>query len=280
MKDKSPASDTITFLGTGGARFMIINQLLASGGLWLNLNGTEILVDPGPGCIVQSTKRKLRAEKLSAIIVSHRHLDHSADVNIMVEAMTQGGFKRHGQLFAPTDALETEPIIFSYLKDRLDSVETLQAGKSYSVGNISFTTPVRHIHPVETYGMVFRTAEHTFSYIADTEYFDGLHQNYGAELLIINTVFTQPLRRSDRQSAPDNATSPWLSLPMEHLSVPDAGRIITELKPKAAILTHFGMSMWRAKPWQIAEKLSRETGIRVLAARDGMRFDLSQLDDS
>ena len=278
MEDKSPASDTITFLGTGGARFMIINQLLASGGLWLSLGGTEILVDPGPGCIVQSTKRKLRAEKLSAIIVSHRHLDHSADVNIMVEAMTRGGLKRHGRLFAPSDALETEPIIFSYLKDRLDSVETLQAGKSYSVGNISFTTPVRHIHPVETYGLAFSTDRHTFSYITDTQYFADLSTSYGGELLIINTVFTQPMHRSDHQPGGENTASPGLDLPMEHLSVPDAGRIITELKPKAAILTHFGMTMWRAKPWQIAEKLSQETGIRVLAARDGMRFDLAQLD--
>jgi hypothetical protein len=39
----------------------------------------EDLVDPGPGCIVQSTKRKLRADKLIAIILSHRHLDHGDD---------------------------------------------------------------------------------------------------------------------------------------------------------------------------------------------------------
>ena len=96
MEDRSLSRETITFLGTGGARFMMINQFLASGGLWLNLNGTEILIDPGPGCIVQSTKRKFKADKLSAIILSHRHLDHSADVNIMVEAMTQSGMKRDG----------------------------------------------------------------------------------------------------------------------------------------------------------------------------------------
>ena len=84
-------ADTITFLGTAGARFVVISQLLASGGMWLNLGGTEILVDPGPGCIVQSTKRKLKADKLSAIILSHRHLDHAADANIMIEAMTRGG---------------------------------------------------------------------------------------------------------------------------------------------------------------------------------------------
>src|SRR4030042_6814959 len=132
MEDKSPSNDTITFLGTGGARFMIISQLLATGGLWLNLSGTEILIDPGPGCIVQSTKRQLDAEKLSAIILSHRHLDHSADVNVMVEAMTNGGFNRHGWLFAPADALGNEPVIFSYLKKFIEGIVVLEEGKSYS----------------------------------------------------------------------------------------------------------------------------------------------------
>ena len=253
--------DTIIFLGTAGARIMVANQIQASGGLWLNLSGTEILLDPGPGTIVQSTKRKLRADKLSAIILSHRHLDHSADVNIMVESMTQGGFKRRGWLFAPVDALDNEPVIFSYLKDYLDGVDILQEGKSYSIGNVSFTTPIRHIHPVETYGMRFTAGEHTFSYITDSRYFDGLCHSYGAELLIINVVFLEPRPTID------------------HLSLSDAEQIITELKPKVAILTHFGMTMWRAKPWEIAERLSQQTGGKVLAARDGMRFDLSQLDN-
>jgi len=262
MEEKSLPNDSITFLGTAGARFTVTSQVLASGGLWLNLSGTEILLDPGPGCIVQSTKRKLKADKLSAIILSHRHLDHSADVNIMVEAMTRGGFKRHGRLFAPADALENEPVIFSYLKDYLEGVDVLQEGKSYSIGNISFTTPIRHIHPVETYGMVFTTPAHTFSYIADSRYFDGLCRSYGGELLIINVVRLEA------------------GHPLDHLAVPEAKHIITEVKPKVAILTHFGMTMWRAKPWEVAERLSQETGVRVLAARDGMRFDLSQLDES
>ena len=262
MEARSPSSDTITFLGTAGARIMVANQILASGGLWLNLSGTEILLDPGPGSIVQATKRKLRADKLSAIILSHRHLDHSADTNIMVEAMTQGGFKRHGWLFAPADALGSEPVIFSYLKDYLEGVEVLQEGKSYSVGNISFTTPVRHIHQVETYGILFRTPEHTFSYIADSRYFDGLCHSYGGELLIINVVRLEA------------------NHPFDHLSVPDAEHIITELKPKVAILTHFGRTMWQAKPWEVAQRLSQDTGVKVIAARDGMRFDLAQLDNS
>ncbi len=239
---------------------MVANQILASGGMWLNMGGTEILVDPGPGCIVQSTKRKLRAEKLSAIILSHRHLDHSADLNIMVEAMTQGGFKPHGWLFAPADALENEPVIFSYLRKYLDGITILKEGGSYPIGNVSFTTPLRHVHPVETYGMLFKASNHTFSYIADSLYFDGLLKKYGGELLILNVVFIEP------------------RLPVDHLSLPDAEHIITEMKPKVAILTHFGTTMWRAKPWEVAERLSEKTGVKVIAARDGMKFDLSTLD--
>lgn len=248
---------------------MMITQILASGGLWLSLGGTQLLIDPGPGSIVQATKRKLRPDKLSAIILSHRHLDHSADVNIMVEAMTQSGFKRHGWLFAPADALDTEPVIFSYLREYLEGIEVLGEGKSYSVNNVSFTTPIRHIHGVETYGMVFTTSQHTFSYIADTRYFDGLRKYAGSELLIMNVVFLEPRPPTDNPQTPT-----------DHLSAPDAERIITELKPKVAIMTHFGMSMWQAKPWQIAEKLTEKTGIKVIAARDGMKFDLAQLGDS
>ena len=262
MANDSLSSDTITFLGTGGARFMVMSQILASGGLWLNLSGTEILIDPGPGCIVQTTKRKLKAEKLSAIVLSHRHLDHSADVNIMVEAMAQGGLKRHGHLFAPADALETDPVIFPYIRELIDGIEILQEGKSYSIGNICFSTPIRHMHPVETYGLVFRTAEHTFSYIADSRYSDDLYRSYAGELFIMNVVLLEAKHYID------------------HLSVADARHIITELKPKVAILTHFGIPMWQAKPWEIAQRISEETGIKVIAARDGMKFELSQLDSA
>ena len=123
-------------------------------------------------------------------------------------------------------------------------------------------TPIRHEHPVETYGMVFKTPEHTFAYIADSNYFKELHQYYASELIIINMVLTEPRP------------------PIQHLSIPDAERIIKNIKPKVAILNHFGLHVWQEKPWKIAENLSEKTGIRVIAARDGMKFDLAQLNDS
>ena len=267
-KEHSAAIDTITFLGTGGARFMIISQVLASGGLWFNLGGTEFIVDPGPGAIVQATKRNFNPEHLSAVIVSHRHLDHAHDVNIMAEAMTRGGFRQHGRLFAPHDALETEPIILEYLRKRLESVEALEAGKSYEMDNFNFTTPVRHIHGVENYGMVFKTPKYTIAYITDTRYFDDLPKYYHGDLLLLNVVFLRTFTDKEAEMA---------NMPIDHLSVPDVERLVKEIKPKVAIMTHFGMGIWRAKPWLIAEQLTEKTGIKVLAAHDGMEFQLSEL---
>jgi ribonuclease BN (tRNA processing enzyme) len=262
MKSEKNTTNTITFLGTAGARFMVSKQLAASGGIWLDFDGTQILLDPGPGSIVQSAKRKLNAEKLDAIILSHRHLDHSADVNVMVEAMTSGGFHPHGQFYAPADALDGEPVIYSYLKKFLEGVVVLTEGGAYSLGKVTFSTPVRHIHPVETYGMVFRFQGHSLAYITDTLYFNDINKHYAdSDLLIINVVLTEPRP------------------PVEHLSIPDAARIIAAIKPKAAILSHYGMHVWQAKPWKIAEELSQQTGVRVIAARDGMKFDLAQLED-
>ena len=254
------ATDKITFLGTAGARVMVANQILASGGLWLELGGTQILLDPGPGTVVQATKRKLKASKLDAIVLSHRHLDHSADANVMIEAMTDGGLRRRGTLLAPSDALEEDPVILNYLRPYLGAIEIIGEGKSYNIGEVTLRTPIRHHHPVETYGVVFETQRHTISCIADTRFFPELCSHYQGELIILNVVRLEP------------------GGPFDHLSAPEAGEIIKELRPRVAILTHFGMTIWRAKPWEVAKRLSEETGVRVIAAHDGMRFDLAEFD--
>ena len=45
------------------------------------------------------------------------------------------------------------------------------------------------------------------------------------------------------------------------------------------ILTHFGMTMIKAKPWEVASELEKELGLKVIAASDGMKIDLRRFDD-
>jgi ribonuclease BN (tRNA processing enzyme) len=125
---------------------------------------------------------------------------------------------------------------------------------------LKFETPLRHHHPVETYGLVFHSGGHTVAYVTDTRYFDGLIEAYKkADLLIINVVLTE--------SRPT----------VDHLTLAEAEQLIAGIKPKAAILTHFGMNVWRTHPWEAAAAMTERTGVRVIAARDGMVFHLNEI---
>jgi len=248
----------IKFLGTAGARFVVAKQLRKSGGIWLTLDDTNILIDPGPGSLVRclSSKPKLNPLDLDGVILTHRHIDHSNDINIIIEAMTNGGFKKKGLVFAPSDALEDDPVIFKYLRNHVEEIKVLKENKIYNIGNISFSTPVKHVHNVETYGLNIKGEKSSISLITDTKYFKDLESYYKGDVLILNVVL---LERKEN---------------INHLSLEDAEKIISANKPKVCILTHFGMNVIKAKPWQIAEKLSKKYNIRVLAASDGMELDL------
>ncbi|UCE19672.1 MAG: MBL fold metallo-hydrolase [Gemmatimonadota bacterium] len=252
------SQDKIIFLGTAGARMVVAKQIRASGGMWLSLDNTNLYIDPGPGALVKcmARKEKLDPRQLDGILLSHKHIDHSNDVNIMIEAMTEGGFKPKGVVFAPADALNVDPVILNYVREFVDDIQIIKEGQTYSIGNITFSSPIHHDHSdVETYGINFLSSKHTISYITDTKYFPELSQHYRGDVLIISVV---RLKHSQYY----------------HLCIDEARRIIEDVKPKATILTHFGMTMIQAKPWEVAERLSQEIGINIIAARDGMTFEL------
>ena len=254
----------IKFLGTAGARFVVMKQLRASGGMWLTLDDTDILIDPGPGSLVRclSSRPKLNPRDLDGIILTHRHIDHSNDINVMMEAMTNGGFKKRGIVFAPSDALDDDPVILKHFRGHAEKIEVLKEKGSYTVGNIPFSTPVTHIHGVETYGLNIYGKNISISIITDTEYFENLESHYTGDILIINIVLYDDIYKEKKG--------------IQHLSLKDAEKIISVNKPKVSILTHFGMTMLKMKPWEIAENLSEKLGVKVIAARDGMEIDIDQ----
>lgn len=243
----------LTFMGTAGARFMVAKQLAASGGLYLEEGGTRISLDPGPGAIVQYAKRKVDLTRLDAIVLSHRHLDHSGDVNVMIEAMTEGGFRKRGRLYCPADALDDDPVVLNYVRRFPSEIVRLSPETAYAVGDIGFTTSPRHVHQSETYGFRFGDK---LGWITDSAYYDGIAEQHKAEVMVIHLVLMQ--------CRPE----------LPHLCLDDAERIIREARPRLAILTHYGMTVWRAHPWELAADLTQRIGIEVKAARDGMALEI------
>ncbi len=249
----------IKFLGTAGARFVMIKQLRASGGIWVSCEGTNILIDPGPGSIVRcaASRPKLDPGSLDAIILTHRHLDHSGDINVMIEAMTAGGFKKRGIVFCPKDAIKEDTVILKHTKNFPEKIEILRAKSIYKIGKFKFLTSMRHIHPVETFGLKFKIKKTSVGLLTDTKYFKGLAEFYRTDILIIAVVFLEPRPAID------------------HLSLREAEAIIRQVKPKKTILTHFGMTMLSAKPHLQAQNLSERLGREVVAAYDGMVIDFA-----
>lgn len=257
-------SDWLIFLGSGGARIVIARQVRASGGIWFNLNGIQFHLDPGPGALVRATssRHQLDPTKLSAILISHRHLDHAADVNVMIEAMTMGGTEKRGRLYAPSDALEGEdPIVLRYLRQFLEEVVVLKEGEEYELGTVRFKCPVRHHHRGEVYGFRFQTNQLSISYIADTAFFPELAEYYKADVVIFNVVRYKP---SD----------------LDHLHFNEVEYLINRMKPKLSIMTHFGMTMIKAKPWILARELTQKTGCEVIAASDGLLLKLDKYESA
>jgi len=235
----------------------MIRQLRASGGLWISYKNTNVLVDPGPGSLLRMLKSrpKLDASKLDGIILTHKHLDHSNDINLIIEAMTEGGFKKKGMVFAPEDCFGKGGVIFDYVSGFPEKIEYLKEEKTFNVKDFEFHVPLRMKHPVETYGIRFKMNKETISLITDTEYFPDLTKYYKADTLIISVVFYRK-----REG-------------IEHLCLNEAKDIISSIKPKRAILTHFGMTILRAKPYIIEKSISAELEIDVKCAHDGMTLN-------
>jgi len=234
---------------------VVLNQFRASGGFWLNLDGVNILQDPGPGSLVMVRKLHLKPRDLDAIILSHRHIDHSNDVNVMTEAMTGGGFHPRGKLIAPDDCFNSDPVILEYIRPLVNTIE-IKEGMEITLGNIKLKYPIKTMHSCETFGPIYEFSRGKLGYIPDTEYFPELVGAYkGVDYLIINVVRMKTDKR------------------IRHLNIREAEKLVNEIRPKKAILTHFGLQVLKANPELQAKKITENTGVEVVAAKDRLKVD-------
>lgn len=253
----------ITFLGTAGGRFVVLNQLRASGGWILEMDKEMLHIDPGPGALVRAKEYGVRLRKLTGILVSHPHPDHCTDLNVVIEAMTNGATKKRGVLVANEYVIKGgekyTPAVSPYHLDALERYEILKAGEKTKIGGIEVkTTPTRHSRDGEHHfcmGFVLRGSE-TIGYTSDGEYFEGMEKHFtGCRYLVLNCL--RP--RGD-------------ALPF-HMNSEHASKLIGMVKPETAILQHFGIKMLRGVAEREVQWIQKQTGVKTIAARDGMKLD-------
>lgn len=245
---------SIQFLGTGGGRFVILSQRRYTGGLWLESGETNILIDPGPGALIRCLQFKKDLRKLDAVLVSHRHLDHYNDAEICVEGMTEGMNKERGVLLINKNV---EPYISEYHRD-IVKVQTFDAVRDFEVGDIKIRTTPTFDHD-DAFGFRFSLNDGVITYSSDTNYNGELIPHYtDSDILILNV-----LRPANKKIT-------------KHLTTGEAREIIDKARPKLAVLSHFGMLLLRANPNAIAKDIEKKTGVKTIAAKDGMVLELGK----
>lgn len=252
----------ITFLGSGGGRFSAISQRRMTGGFRIdNLGGKNYHIDPGPGALIRTYQFGFDPRNLSGVIVTHSHTDHYNDAEVLIEAMTRGMTKSLGTIVGSESVLEGfeqwGPCISSYHQSKPEKI-VLKPNEVSQLNNITIKgTGTEHGDPT---GVGFQIDYNGFklSYTSDTAYFDGLADYHmGSDILIASVL--RPGNRSING----------------HMCSKDFVELINEVKPKVAVMTHLGLKMISSNPVTEAKKVSKKTGVKTIAAFDGLSFNVN-----
>lgn len=247
--------DFIHFFGTTGNKDIFFKKIRQAGGLYLNVDDTKIIIDPGVNTFYKYINTY--EEDIDGIILSHIHIDHSNDLNIFVELMTNGGEKKKGTLLVPNQAIQ-EKVLYEYVMNFPEHISIIKPSTTYKIKNIEITSSIEHKHGVENYGFKIKTKNHNIGLVTDTAYFPELLNSYkGCEILIINV----PYYIQDK-------TKP------KHLDILAVEEFIKSIKPKKVVLTHFNCNILDNNPNLLAKNLSEKYNIDVIAAEDDMILEL------
>ena len=248
---------SIIFLGTAGDSAVVSRQLRASGGIILMVEDLQFHIDPGPGALDKAKEYGVNLNHNTAILVSHNHINHCNDLNVVIDAMTHAGIEHRGIILASKSVLqnmeESRPFLTMHHQNLVEKMISLEKNHKVGIELIEINAlPAEHTD-TSAIGFKFYCPKFVLSYTGDTTLTPELLEALtGTDILILNVPY------------PGNKGA-GLNLDTE-----SAIKIISHVQPKIAILTHFGFEMLKADPLQEARDVQRATGIQTIAARDGL----------
>ncbi len=234
---------------------MATKGLKHSGGIILKYDETQLHIDPGIGAVNQALKNKVNLRENTAVLMSHSHLNHSGGINEVLAAMSHNAQDQTGVLLSSQEALSR---ITEFHKKCVERIITAQPDKKIGIQELDIT-PLKCLHnEKEATGYKIQTPEITITYSGDTDYSRHIAKQYeNSDVLILNVQHTGEVKEKGEKG----------------LTVKDAINIIEQVKPELTIITHFGQKILQQNPVYIAREINLKTGLRVIAADDGMTID-------
>src|SRR3989344_6385418 len=127
----------ILFLGTAGSLAVASKGLRSSGGIILQLDELQFHLDPGPGALQQAAAYGVNLHHTTAVLVSHAHLNHCNDVNVVIDAMTHSGIEQRGILLASKSLLQhgdgMHPYVSPYYQNLLEKIIPMERNRKIGV---------------------------------------------------------------------------------------------------------------------------------------------------
>jgi phosphoribosyl 1,2-cyclic phosphodiesterase len=240
---------------------MMLSQRRGTGGVWFSYGGSRGVIDPGPGSLVRicEAKPSLNATDINTLILTHRHIDHSSDLNVLAEGMTLKSQEKRGSVLLTLDSSEDgDSVLLSFAEKKIKRVFRHEDGKRTEFpGNVTVESVLHEHHGVQCYGVIFRGAGlPTWGLLSDTAALPHFPDRYKeCEILVMNVTMLFPRARLD------------------HLSLPDAASLLQVLSPKLAIVTHMSNMLLDYGAQKIERRLTTKK-TKVIAASDGLVVDL------
>ena len=253
----------IVFLGTGGGRFNLISQQRRTGGFIIR-GSLQIHVDPGPGALAACHDFSIDPEKTDVVVATHNHIDHINDAELMLEAINCFPDRKRGTIIASKSILVGdeygERSISTYFINKLKRSQAALPGKQIKLGCAALM-PAPVCHEDKTgFGFVLEMDGARIGYTSDTEYFPSIARHFlRCDILVANNL------KADDDGVPG------------HLYSSSTARLLSECSPRLCALSHMGRSLIKAGPADEAKKIEKASGVRTIAATDGMRINVRTL---
>ena len=239
---------TVTVLGSSGS---YPGPDRACSGYLVQGGGTTVWMDAGSGSL-SNLQKHIRLDEIDAVVVSHEHPDHWADLNGLQVACAYGDGPDTVPVYAPSTLCE-----FMYQFNRASlEWKVITDGTSVEIGGQSWRFS-RTDHPPETLAARVEVDGAALGYTADTgtewapaDFLAGL------DLLLAEATFQD----KDAQEVAQEGTA------VGHLSARQAGELARGCGVPRLVITH----IWPTHDVELSRRQAEEGfGGKVEVANDG-----------